>query len=148
MLLRKMKKDYEEWIENINARSIWDAHRFASALVSDRAKTRILALKKLDINGNTVKIQDNEGKSRFLHETFFYEPPQEPGINPNYQYPEPAFKIRNDEVKRAIKKLKPYKAPGLNEISNSVLTHCINELTPYLGLIYRAVFKHRHYPEK
>ena len=105
----------------------------------------------MDINSNTVKIQDNEGKSKLLHETFFYEPPQEPGINPKYQYPEPAFKfeeIRDDEVKRAIKKLKPYKAPGLNKISNSVLTHCINKLTPYLGLIYRAVFKHKHYPEK
>ena len=105
----------------------------------------------MNINGNTVKIQDNKGKSKLLHETFFYEPSQEPGINPDYQYSEPAFKfeeIRDDKVKRAIKKLKPYKAPGLNKISNSVLIHCINELIPYLGPIYRAVFKHKHYPEK
>ena len=105
----------------------------------------------MDINGNTVKIQDNEGKSKLLHETFFYKPPQEPGIDSDYQYPEPAFKfeeIRDDKVKRAMKKLKPYKAPGLNEISNSVLTHCVNELTPYLGLIYRAVFKHKQKMEE
>ena len=151
-LLRKTKKDhFNDWIENVNPKNIWDAHRFASAPVSDGAKTRIPTLKKTDADGRTIEIQDNEGKSKLLHKAFFYEPPEDPGIDPNYQYPEPAFKferITDDEVRRAIKKLSPYKAPGPNEISNSILTHCVNELTPFLGPIYRAVFEHKHYPVK
>jgi len=151
-LLRKTKKDhFNDWIDNINAKNIWDAHRFASAPVTDGAKTRIPTLKKMNANGRTTEIQDNEGKSKLLHEAFFYEPPEDPGIDPNFQYPEPAFKferITDDEVKRTIRKLNPYKAPEPNEISNSILTHCTNELTPFLGPIYRAVFKHKHYPTK
>lgn len=46
-LLRKTKRDhYNDWVKNIDARNIWDTHKFASAPVSDRAKTRIPALKK------------------------------------------------------------------------------------------------------
>jgi ribonuclease HI len=152
MLLRKTKRDhYNDWIESINAGNIWDAHRFAMAPVTDGAKTRIPVLKKIDVDGQQTEVQDNEGKSKLLHKSFFYDPPADSGIDPNYQYPEPAFqfeRITDDEVKRAIKKLSPYKAPGPNEISNSVLTHCVNELTPFIGPIYRAVFAHKHYPTK
>jgi hypothetical protein len=152
MLLRKTKRDhYNDWIESINAGNIWDAHRFAMAPVTDGAKTRIPVLKKIDVDGQQTEVQDNEGKSKLLHKSFFYDPPADSGIDPDYQYPEPAFqfeRITDDEVKRVIKKLSPYKAPGPNEISNSVLTHCVNELTPFIGPIYRAVFAHKHYPTK
>jgi len=151
-LLRKTKRDhYNDWIESINAKTIWDVQRFASAPISDGAKTRIPALKKTDVNGQQTEVQDNEGKSKLLHEAFFYDPPADLNIDPDYQYPEPAFqaeRITDEEVKRAIKRLSPYKAPGPNEISNSILTHCVDELTPFLGPIYRAVLKHRHYPAK
>ena len=51
-LLQKTKRDhYNDWVENIDARNIWDTHKFTSALVSDRAKTRIPALKKTDTDG-------------------------------------------------------------------------------------------------
>lgn len=151
-LLRKTKRDhYNDWVESIDMKTIWDAHRFASASVSDGAKTRIPALKKIDTDGRQTEVQDNKGKSKLLHEAFFYNPPADTGIDPNFQYPEPAFefeRITDDKVKRAIKKLSPYKAPGPNEISNSILTHCVNELTPFIGPIYRAVFNHKHYPQK
>ena len=151
-LLRKTKRDhYNDWVESITTRNIWDAHKFASAPVSDGAKTRIPALKKTNADGRQTEVQDNEGKSKLLHEAFFYDPPADPGIDPDFHYPEPAFKferITDDEVKRAIRKLSPYKAPGPNEISNSILTHCVDELTPFIGPIYRAVFNHKHYPGK
>ena len=77
--------------------------------------------------------------------------PADPGIDPNFQYPEPAFKferIIDDKVKRAIRKLSPYKAPGPNEISNSILTHCADKLTSFIGPIYQGTFNHKHYPKK
>ena len=112
---------------------------------------RIPALKKTNADGRQEEVHDNEGKSKLLHEAFFYNPPVDAGIDPDFQYPEPAFKferITDDEIRRAIKKLSLYKAPGPNEISNSILTHSVNELTPFLGPIYRAVFNHKHYPTK
>ena len=151
-LLCKMKQDhFNNWIESVNAKNLWDAHRFALAPITDGAKVRIPMLKKMSENGQTIEIQDNEGKSKLLHEAFFYQLPANPGIDPSYQYPEPAFsfeRITDEEIKRAIRKLSPYKVPGPNEISNSILTHCIDELTPFLGLIYQAVFAHKHYSIK
>jgi len=113
--------------------------------------TRIPALKKTEANGRQTEVQDNEGKSKLLHKAFFYPSPADAGIDPDFQYPELAFafeRITDNEVKRAIKKLNPYKAPGPNEISNSILTHCVDELTPFIGPIYRAIFNHKHYPNK
>ena len=151
-LLRKTKHNhYIDWIESINAKTIWDAHRFSTAPITDGAKTRIPALKRMNADGRQEEVHDNEGKSKLLHEAFFHDPPIDAGIDPGFQYPEPAFKfkrITDDEIRRAIKKLSPYKAPGPNEISNSILTHCVNELTPFLGPIYRAIFTHKHYPIK
>ena len=46
-LLRKTKCDhYIDWIESINAKTIWDAHKFSTAPVTDGAKTRIPVLKR------------------------------------------------------------------------------------------------------
>jgi len=151
-LLRKTKKDhYEEWIEGITQRTIWDANKFSAAPSGDGGKTRIPALKIKDHEGREVDVQDNGEKSRLLHKAFFYNPPSETGINPSFEYPPPAFEyeeITDEEIRDAIRKLRPYKAPRLNGISNSVLTHCEKQLTPYLGLIFRASIKLSHYPEK
>jgi hypothetical protein len=45
----------------------------------------------------------------------------------------------------AIKKLKPYKAPGPDGISNSVYTHCTDLLVHRLGVLFRAMFKLHYY---
>jgi hypothetical protein len=61
------------------------------------------------------------------------------GIDPSFEYPPPAFKyekITDKEIQDKIRKLRPYKAPELNVISNSILTHCEKQLTPYLGPIF------------
>ena len=51
-LLQKTKRDhYNDWIESIDMKTIWDAHRFVSTPVSDGSKTRIPALKKTEANG-------------------------------------------------------------------------------------------------
>ena len=99
----------------------------------------MLTVKKMSKTGQMTEIQDNKGKSKLLHEAFFYQLLADPGINPNYHYLNPTFKferITDEEIKRAIRKLSLYKAPGPNKILNSILTHCIDELTPFLGLIY------------
>ncbi|KAJ3499955.1 hypothetical protein NMY22_g19430 [Coprinellus aureogranulatus] len=56
--------------------------------------------------------------------------------------------VTDDDIREAIGKLQPYKAPGPNGISNSVFTHCADILIPYLGPIFRATFTARHYPSR
>ncbi|KAF8955093.1 hypothetical protein BDZ97DRAFT_1624694, partial [Flammula alnicola] len=67
------------------------------------------------------------------------------------EYPAPAFELQeitDEQILGAARKLSPYKAPGLNGISNSILTHSADQLALYLGPIYRATFKLKHYPQK
>jgi len=149
-LLRKTKNDHwNDWLENICAKTMWDAHRYMSQPASDGGKARIPALKRRNLNGKEEMVQDNNEKSRMFHDTFFFEPPNDTGIDPDYEYPEEAFEfdeITDEHIKRTARTLSPYKAPGLNGIANAVLTHCADLLAPYLGHIYRATFKIQHYP--
>ena len=145
------QQHWDNWLENISSKSLWDTHRFISVPASDGSKTRIPALKVKDEHGNNREIFDNESKSKALHEVFFYAPPDNFGIDPNYQYPEPLFdfeEVTNEQIERVATKLNPYKAPGLNGISNSILTHCGDILAPHLGPIFRATFNADYYPKK
>ncbi|KIM45759.1 hypothetical protein M413DRAFT_7872 [Hebeloma cylindrosporum] len=63
-LLCKTKHDhYIDWIESINAKTIWDTHKFSTTPVTDGAKTRIPALKKMNADGQQVEVHNNEGKN-------------------------------------------------------------------------------------
>jgi len=151
-LINKSKQDHwESWLEGISAKNVWDTHKFTSAPASDGSKTRIPALRSVDANGQPTETFDNEGKSKLLHEVFFYPPPENFGVEPNYPYPEPSIdfeEVTEEQIVRVAKSLNPYKAPGINGISNSILTHCANSLAPRLGPIYRATFDLSYYPRK
>lgn len=126
-------------MENLGNTTMWDAYKFMTAEPMDGGRMRIPALHKTTPDGTMTEIQDNEEKSQLLHQMFFFEPPEDAGINPRHRYPKPAFNFKHvidEQIVRVAKKLSPYKAPGLNDISNSVLTHCVDQLAPYLGHIY------------
>src|SRR5271155_3313845 len=142
---------WDNWVDSISTKTIWDAHKFTSAPATDGSKTRIPTLRIKQNDGTITEILDNQGKSKALHEVFFYQPPEDFGVYPNQQYPEPTIdfeEVSNEQIACVAKGLNPYKAPGLNGISNSVLTHCADLLTPYLGPIYRATFNVGYYPQK
>ena len=108
---------------------------------------------KENSESDTVEeVQDNEGKSKALHETFFPNPScaDETDITDNYQYPAEAFpfeEVTDDHIIHALQKLKPYKAPGPNGIPNVVLKSCTESLLPYLGPLFRATFSLEVYPD-
>jgi len=52
----------------------------------------------------------------------------------------------DEQITRAIKKLKPYKAAGPDGIPNAVFTHCRETLVPWLGKLFRATFSLKYYP--
>jgi hypothetical protein len=94
---------------------MWTVNNFVSASPSDGGSTRIPTLKVKSPDESTREVADNEGKSKALCDSFFYPPPDDPGIDPDFIYPPPKFrfrKISDKQIHRAIKKLKPYKAWG------------------------------------
>ena len=104
-------------------------------------------MKKPD--GSFDEVADNAGKSKALYDSFFYPPPADAGIDPNFKYPPPKFQFHNisdAQVLRAIKKLKSYKAPGPDGISNSIFTHCTELLVLWLGKLFRATFHLQYLP--
>ncbi|KAF8804018.1 hypothetical protein BYT27DRAFT_7060681, partial [Phlegmacium glaucopus] len=120
-------------------------------------KTRVPALITSNQEGNKTEMQccpnmqDNKGKSKLLHEVFFYPQVEEHGVDPNHLYPAPAFEfeaITDQQIERVAKSLSLYKAPGLSGIQNAVLTHCADMLSPRLGPIFRSTFELEHYPGK
>ena len=151
-LIKKTKRDFwEDWLEQVDAESVWAAHRFVSAPGSDGGRARIPALKMRTADGRLSEVHDNEEKSKLFHEAFFYAPPADPGVDPDYQYPPPKFRFKHvsdAQIDRAIRRLNPYKAPGMSGISNSVLTHARSLLVPFLGPIFRATFSLHIYPEE
>ena len=142
---------WESWLENISSKNVWDLHKFTAAPASDGSKTRIPALKAKDRQGRPTEVHDNEGKSKLLHEVFFYPPPVNHGVEPNLQYQDPTIsfeEISDEHIQRVDKTLNAYEAPGINGISNAVLTHCTDILATCLGPIYRATFNTNYYPSK
>jgi hypothetical protein len=72
-------------------------------------------------------------------------------VDPNFEYPPPVcgFELITDpQIHRAIKKLSPLKAPGLNGICNIVSMRCADQLVPFMGPIFRATFTLEVYPNE
>src|SRR5271156_4606474 len=137
-LINKSKRQHwDNWLENISSKSIWDVHKLTSNPATDGSKARIPTLRVKNTDDDTfTDILDNQGKSKALHEVFFYQPPAAFGVDPGYHYDDPTIDFEegtNDQISRVAKGLNPYKAPGLNSISNSILTHCADLLAPHLG---------------
>ena len=131
--------------------SMWIINKCVTASPSDGGSARIPTLKVKTADGETQVVANNEGKSKALYNSFFYPPLDDPGIDPNHVYHLPRFQphnISNKQIHHAIKKLKPYEAPGPDSISNSVFTHCADLLVPWLGKLFRATFHLKYYPEE
>ncbi|KAI0055116.1 hypothetical protein BV25DRAFT_1766066, partial [Artomyces pyxidatus] len=64
-------------------------------------------------------------------------------------YPPEAFEFSpptDEQVTRAIRKLKPYKAPGADGLPNAVWIRCATLVAPWLGTFFRATFTLEHIP--
>jgi len=158
---RKLRNEYTEmirsakrehwinWLEHADERSIWTVHRFISSPSGDGAKTRIPVLKIKQTNGTIEEIKENKDKAKALYNSFFFSPPEDDEINPDFEYPDPCATFQNvtdQQIHRAIKRLKPFKGTGPDHHSNSLYIHCRSLLVPHLGPYYRATFDLKYYP--
>jgi hypothetical protein len=141
--LDKIKKNHWcDWLEKADDPDLWTAHKYISAPPGDCGKTRIPDLSHVD-KGERLTASINKEKSKALAKTFFPKKLKDGKQHPNAAKPTPICKadpISRDQIKRALARLKPYKAPGPDGIPNVVLTKCADILEDRLWHIYSAIW--------
>jgi len=152
MIETAKKMHWDEFLQSVNDKSIWIAHRYASGDPSDGGKTRVptLNLGRRE-DGTTKTAASNEEKDKAFTESFFPTSGPVTQSNDYYKYPPPKFPfspITNPQIARAISRISPHKAPGLDGIPNSIYSKCSNLLVPHLGPIYQATFNVSVYPKE
>jgi hypothetical protein len=149
--IEKSKREHwENFLEGIDQKTVWTAHRYASADTTDGGCTRVPTLKQVRADGSILTAETNTDKAAMLYSTFFPKPGNEgEAIPAHFQYPTPAFDyqpITDAQIRRAINKLNSFKAPGANGIPNIVWKQCANVLLPYIGPLFRSTFTLQIYP--
>lgn len=91
----------------------------------------------------------NSSKSKLLAQAFFpSRPPARTLHTEEIEYPEPiceTHKISREQIRRQLKCLRPYKAPGPDNIPNIVLSQCAEAITDRLFYIYSAILERGYY---
>ena len=110
--------------------------------------TRIPKLKQqLDEQERMAK--SNQDKSKLLANTFFpKKPANEEENRAQQEYLPPiceANKISQDQIRRQLKELKPFKAPGPDGIPNIVLMRCADLIVDRLWYIFNAILEKEIY---
>lgn len=138
------KHHWRDWLEKATDPDLWTANRYISAPAGDGGSTRIPALKHQE-DGVEKTASANQEKSRVLAKTFFPGRPEARASNTATQnYPEPVcgtHKITREQIRRQLKRLRPYKAPGPDKIPNIVLSQCAELITDRLWYIYSAILE-------
>ncbi|KAJ7140067.1 hypothetical protein C8R43DRAFT_860248, partial [Mycena crocata] len=132
---------------------VWTASKFVSMEASDGSAPRLPTLERRDpVTKRVVETAvTNEEKAEMLRREFF--PPKSAAavIPPDAVYPEPAWvwqPVTDVVLRRAIERMKPYKACYPDSVPNCVFKFNANLLVPFLGPIYRSLDALKHYPER
>lgn len=139
------------WLEGLDETSVWDASRLAMGPASDGGRTRVPTLRVLHpVTKEVMRVATtNEEKSALLFDTFFPEKPAQGEDVQETLYPAPAWTFANitdDQIHRAIRKMKPYKATRTGTTPNCVMVYNRDLLVPHLAPLFRATNTLRHYP--
>lgn len=123
------KHHWRDWLERATDPDIWTANKYIAAPASDGGSSRIPELKYQDCGADkTANV--NQDKSEILAKTFFPSKPPDYGNEVGLrEYPEPAcgtHKITKEQIRKQIKRLRPYKAPGPDKIPISYLLNARN----------------------
>ena len=138
------KAHWTDWLEEASSKDIYTVNKYVTSEPSDYLSTRIPPLKvhNKELNQHFMAT-NNSDKAKALANAFFPPPPLQP-IIPDSVYLEPlkarGFFSRNN-ICNAVRKLKPYKAPGEDHIQNIVLQRCIEAIIDHLHYIFRAVLE-------
>jgi len=135
---------WEKLLEQVDEKTVWTAHKIASAEAADGGGTRIPMLSTKRGDGAMWEAVTNKEKADMLFSSFFPASSSETRIPiDDLHYPPNTFDyqpITDEQIRRAIHKLNPFKAPGANGIPNIVIKQCTDTLIPFIGPIFCATF--------
>ena len=141
-----------EWLEMLDEDGVWTANRMVTGPASDGGRGRIPTLVVKDSTTGRVirEAVTNEEKGRLLYQTFF--PRRTAPPVPAQQEPYPPAKweympTTDEQIHRAIRRMKPWKATRTETIPNAVFVYARELLVPYLGPIFRATDTLKVYPD-
>ena len=89
-------------------------------------------------------VSSNKEKAQILAKSFPHKL-TDTAVPDNYIYPDPGYPldtITREQISHHIHKLKPYKAPGPDDIPNIILIRCADLLLNRLLYIYKAILEH------
>ena len=139
---------WRDWLEKSLDPDLWTAHGYVTAPIGDGRKSRIPDLEVTTTNGSS-KASNNEEKGQMLTRAFF---PQKQDAHRQTSQSRPeeepickADATMKDQIKRALTRLKPYKALGPDGILNIILTRCTDILIVRLWHIYNVIWDRNMY---
>jgi ribonuclease HI len=124
-------------------------HKYITAPPGDSGKTRIPDLTHT-ADGTQTTASTNEEKGQMLAKTFFPSKPSTAAPMRTGNKVKPICKadpLTKVQIRRALARLKPYKAPGPDGIPNIILTKCADILEDRLWHIYSAMWDRSMYFE-
>lgn len=142
---------WTDFLEEATEQEMWIANKYISNPVGDGGLTRIPTLNTTNEDGQPAEATTNSEKSDLLATAFFPKRPDESAVPSSPAYPTPIkyeCKITREQIRRAIAKLQPYKAFGIDEIPNILLKEVIGIIVNHLYFIFRAVFKLNTYSDR
>jgi len=149
MIKIEKKRHWEVFLQKMDERTVWMAHRYASGEPSDRGRAWVPILKVKQEDSITKDAISNDKKSKAF-ETFFWGLEHMPITYESIEYPTLKFlykPITDTQIKWTIGWLSPFKAPEVDRIPNAILFQCADFLIPHLGPLYGATFTLDAYPE-
>jgi hypothetical protein len=149
-LEKTVKSHWVDWLENVSTRDIYIANKYVTSEPSDYSSARVPSL-KTSLNGIPTTAATNTEKAAALAQSFFPPPPLTSSVPADTVYPPPLPGIKlfsRRRIKRAVRLLKPHKAPGPDGIPNVILTKCIDVLIDHLYYIFKAVLELDVYHER
>jgi ribonuclease HI len=152
--LREAKaRHWATWLADLDEDSVWTASKLAMGPSSDGGAARVPTLQVKDpiTKEVTDTARDNESKAAMFHPLFFPPGPEVSSAPAEYEYPEPKWQystVTDEQIDRAIRKLKPKKGTKPSTIPNCVFRNAREILVPYLGPIFRATDNLGWYPEE
>jgi len=139
-IARAKQKCWQKLVQNADGKSIWDIKNY---LAMSQSQTTIPTLEGANSYSDMTTI---------LQHTFFPQPPPADlsDIQTRTSYPSavPAnLNITLEQIRRAVRKPGPNKAPGPDQITNKVLQQALPLIEEWLQKILQATIDLGHFPE-
>jgi hypothetical protein len=113
--IRRAKAEHwATWLAEMDGDSVWTASRLATGPASDGGAARMPTLQVRQAGTGAViqEARDNGDKANMLHRMFFPPQPEVSSAPGDAEYPAAGWKyapVTNEQIDRAIRKLKPHK---------------------------------------